>query len=72
MRELVDDGIDGLRVPPGDAGALADAIAALVRDPGAALELGRAARKRMEAAHDPDDHVDALLDCYRDAAARAS
>jgi glycosyltransferase involved in cell wall biosynthesis len=70
--ELVEDGRTGLLVPPGDPAALAAAMAALARDPDRSAELGQAARRRVVARHDPGGHVDALLDCYRWAIARAS
>jgi glycosyltransferase involved in cell wall biosynthesis len=70
--ELVEDGRTGLLVPPGDPTALAEAMAALAGDPARAVELGRAARRRVAARHDPGGHADALLDCYRRAIARAS
>jgi glycosyltransferase involved in cell wall biosynthesis len=42
--ELVEDGVSGLLVGPGDAQALADALDRLRTDPGRAAELARAAR----------------------------
>jgi glycosyltransferase involved in cell wall biosynthesis len=38
--DLVEDGISGRLVPIGDAGALADAVAAVLEDPVAAARLG--------------------------------
>ncbi|MCB0293205.1 MAG: glycosyltransferase family 4 protein, partial [Calditrichaeota bacterium] len=46
--EMVEEGISGLIVPPGDAAALADAIRKLIDDPQLSAELGRNARKRVE------------------------
>lgn len=46
--EVVEDGVTGLLVPPGDPSALAGAIRRLLDDPRAALEMGRAARRRAE------------------------
>jgi glycosyltransferase involved in cell wall biosynthesis len=66
--ELVDDGRTGLLVPPGDAAALAGALARLVERPEEAAALGRAAWERVRARHDPVTHVEALLEVYRDAA----
>jgi glycosyltransferase involved in cell wall biosynthesis len=70
--ELVEDGRTGLLVPPGEPTALAEAMAALAGDPARAVELGRAARRRVAARHHPGGHADALLDCYRRAIARMS
>jgi starch synthase len=47
--EVVADGETGLLVPPGDPGALAAALNALVGDPGRAAALGRAGRERAVA-----------------------
>lgn len=46
--ELVADGETGLLVPPGDAGAVAEAVARLLREPGLAARLGEAGRRRVE------------------------
>lgn len=44
--EIVDDGVEGLLVPPGEPHALADAILHLVRDEGARQQIGRQALAR--------------------------
>lgn len=44
-RELIDDGMTGLLVPPRDAPALAAALARLIREDGLRAEMGRRARK---------------------------
>jgi glycosyltransferase involved in cell wall biosynthesis len=46
--ELVQDGVSGLLVPPGDASALAAAMRRLVEDPELRVRLGSAARNRAE------------------------
>jgi glycosyltransferase involved in cell wall biosynthesis len=47
--EAVEDGVTGVLVPPADAGALADAVGALLRDPARAARLGQEGRRRVEA-----------------------
>jgi phosphatidyl-myo-inositol alpha-mannosyltransferase len=44
--EVVDDGVEGLLVPPGDVDALAGALRRLLEDPEAAKALGEAGRAR--------------------------
>lgn len=44
VQELIEDGVNGLVVPPGNAEALADAIEALARDPQLRARLGEAGR----------------------------
>ena len=46
VREVIENGRTGLLVPPGDAGALADAIARLLQNWPLAEYLGHAARQR--------------------------
>lgn len=46
--ELVTDGADGLLIHPGDRAALADALSTLIGDAARRMELGRAARARIE------------------------
>lgn len=48
VAELVEDGVTGVLVPPGDAHALANALERLLRDRQLAARLGRAARRRVE------------------------
>lgn len=45
--ELIDDGVTGLLVPPGDVAALADAIRALLEAPERVAQMGAAARRRV-------------------------
>ncbi len=47
--ELVDDGVTGLLVPPGDANALADAIIALLGDAARRERMGRRGREKAVA-----------------------
>ena len=43
--EVVEDGVSGVLVPPGDAAALARAIEILIADPAFRIKLGRAAQR---------------------------
>jgi glycosyltransferase involved in cell wall biosynthesis len=52
--ELVEDGVTGLLVPPGDPAALAAAITRLLSDPDLAARLGEAAYRRARADFDAD------------------
>lgn len=45
VREVLDDGVDGLLVPEADAVALADALERLLRDPQGAARMAAAARR---------------------------
>jgi glycosyltransferase involved in cell wall biosynthesis len=47
--ELVEDGVSGLLVPPGEEEALAQAILDLAADPGRAARMGAAGRARVAA-----------------------
>lgn len=62
-REVVRSGVDGVLVPPGDAAALAGAIAALIDDPDHARALGRRAARRA-GAFDIGTMADAVLDAF--------
>ena len=46
--DLVEDGVTGLLIPPGDANALAAAVKSLLADPARAEAMGRAGRARWE------------------------
>jgi glycosyltransferase involved in cell wall biosynthesis len=51
---LIDDGVQGLLVPPDDPAALAAAISRLLSDADLATRLGRAARRRVEERYSRD------------------
>ena len=61
---LVDHGVTGSLIPPGDAGQFADAIAALIADPAARAAAGQAGVARA-AGYDWDAINGALLGHYR-------
>ena len=59
--ELIEDGVTGFLTPPGDAGALAEALEWTLRDPALAARLGAAARRRAETHFSLPRQVDRLL-----------
>jgi glycosyltransferase involved in cell wall biosynthesis len=67
--ELVEDGVTGLLVPIGDAGALAAAIEALLADRDAAARMAAAGQRRAEAWLDRDGAIDEVIEVYRGAMA---
>lgn len=52
VSELVEDGVSGFVVPPGDEDALADRIGRLADDPGLRARMGTAGRERVRAEFD--------------------
>jgi len=52
IRELVEDGVSGVMVPPGDAAALESVLAELRSDPQRRSALGQQARRRVEGEFD--------------------
>lgn len=52
--EIVEDGVTGLKVPPNDALALADALARILHDPGLADHLRRHAKEVVNQRYDWD------------------
>ena len=62
--ELVVDGSSGLTVPPGDAGAIADALVRLHGDPYLRARLGAAARDRVVAEFDVDRNAAHLIERF--------
>ena len=62
--ELVDDGINGVLVPPDDADALASALSALIADPGLRLRLATAGEKRVRSAFDYEASIADLVKLF--------
>jgi glycosyltransferase involved in cell wall biosynthesis len=69
LRTLVSDGATGVRIPQGDASALARAIARLLSDPDRARILGEAGRRSTSADHHPDREAERLVGLYQEIAA---
>jgi glycosyltransferase involved in cell wall biosynthesis len=69
--ELIEPGVDGDLVAPGDADALARSLGRFTADPAIAFERGQAARQKVESGFTPDDHLERLERVYREAAAHA-
>jgi glycosyltransferase involved in cell wall biosynthesis len=65
LEEIVEDSATGRLVPPGDAGALADAIAeVLLLDPGRRAEMGRAGARLVASRCDPERVADETIAAY--------
>ena len=62
--EICVDGETAILVPPRDPGRMAEAIGALLADPGRALAMGQAGRRRVEALYDQRRCVERLQDLY--------
>jgi glycosyltransferase involved in cell wall biosynthesis len=65
IQEIVADGVTGLLVPAGDAGALAGAIEQLLADPDRAHRLGAAGRERAVERYSWDAVAEQSLGHYR-------
>ena len=63
-RELVQHGVTGLLYPDGDREQLAHSIGFLFDRPDLIQKMGAAARSRVKANHDPDQHMEKLLGLY--------
>jgi len=63
-RAVVDDGVNGIVVPPRDPVALAAAITALADDPDRRRRMGAAGRRKAEAEFDQRHVIAATLDLY--------
>ncbi|NWF96108.1 MAG: glycosyltransferase family 4 protein [Candidatus Thorarchaeota archaeon] len=66
-REIVTSGFDGVLVPPGNAGDLADVIEVLLRDDTLRLRIGKNARATVEKRFSLSEHASSLLGVYHNA-----
>jgi glycosyltransferase involved in cell wall biosynthesis len=71
-REAVAHGLTGVLVPPGDGGALYDAVAALVADPARRTRMGEVAKRRARVEFDEGRVCERVLDLYCDLLAGAA
>lgn len=67
LPDLVEDGVTGLLVPPGDAAALASAVKSLLDDPARAEAMGVRARERWSLMFSLDAFYLATQDVYDEA-----
>ncbi|HYW68997.1 MAG TPA: glycosyltransferase family 4 protein [bacterium] len=67
--ELVSDGESGLIFEPGDEEGFADRILTLLNDRGLAMEMGKAARNRIETHFGPAVHYERMMEIYERATA---
>ena len=72
IAEIVDDGGNGLLVPPRDVGALAAAIEGLLDDPALRSEYGAAGRRKAEQQYDDHEVATRYLEEYRQVWSRAA
>jgi glycosyltransferase involved in cell wall biosynthesis len=63
--EWFENGVNGMVVPVGDAGAVADAVVTLLRDPERRSQMGAAARRLVEQRADYQRCMDELENVYR-------
>jgi Glycosyl transferases group 1/Glycosyl transferase 4-like domain len=67
LRDAIDDGVDGLLVPPRDVAALRAALERLLGDPELRARLGAAARAKAEREWSREAMADALVRAYHEA-----
>lgn len=67
--ELIDDGVEGILVEPGDVGDLAAALRRLTDEPETARAMGERGRARVMRDFTPERHLEGLLDAYEHAIA---
>lgn len=63
-RELVEHGVTGLLYTPGDVEQLSQAIKLLFSRPDLAATMGATGRERVRQKHDPQQHLDAMMEIY--------
>ncbi|MGB5756015.1 MAG: glycosyltransferase, partial [Acidimicrobiales bacterium] len=63
--DVVEDGVNGLYVPPGDVRAMRQAIERLIADPDAAADMGKRGRELVEKRADVRLYADLFGDVVR-------
>lgn len=66
--EMLEDGVSGMLVPPGDPDALAQAVAPLLLDPARARGMGEAALTRLQTRFSLEAFADTMFGAFEDAA----
>ncbi len=69
LKEVIEDGVSGLLVPPSSVEALARAVRAFFRSPEGRETMSAAARSRIATAFSLDSMVEGTLRCYEEALA---
>src|SRR5206468_11225404 len=69
-REMGEQGVTGFLYPAGDLKQLAEAIEFLFNRANLTARMGVESRRRLYTRHDPDRHLDALLEIYSRLATR--
>ena len=64
IQELLEDGVTGFTVPPGDPGALARAISACISNSAYAQRMANTARRRVITLYGPEPMARAYEDLY--------
>lgn len=63
---LIDDGVNGLLVPPADPAALAEAVESLLENPGRATALGKAAARKIRTEYAIEPMIESYRETYRE------
>jgi glycosyltransferase involved in cell wall biosynthesis len=72
LPELIDEGVDGFLVRPGDDKALAAAIDDVIRDAPRAFTMGQNGRRKIEADFSPSVHLELISGLYRQLGAKGA
>ena len=65
LTTLIDNGINGILYKPYENGTLSDAVLRIFDDPNYGVELGKNAREKALAVHDPDKNTEDLMNIYK-------